>query len=79
MKPIFIIDLPKNEKNLKKIFSEDLHEISIFMRNLLIFFERYHEDFMKQITKKENKRRLSWNFLHQRLGKINFNESNEVY
>jgi len=46
VKIILIQDLPKNE-------------ISISMRNLWIFFERSHEDFMKKKTIEENKRRSS--------------------
>jgi len=38
----------RSQEDLKTIFSEDIHEISISMRNLLIFFGRSHEDFVKK-------------------------------
>jgi len=36
------------------------------MRNLLIFFGRSHEDFVKKITNKKNKRRSSWDILKEK-------------
>ena len=56
MKLIFVEDLQKNEIS-RRLFSKDLNDISVSMRNLLIFFGRSHEEKIKKLLTMKSLRR----------------------